>query len=109
ARFDERGASSRSAFETFCRHHAPWLDDFALFCAIKHAHGGRSWWRWPRDLRLRRPDALSLARAELGDEIRFHQFVQYQFDRQWESLKKHCQSRGVGLIGDIPIFVAHDS
>jgi 4-alpha-glucanotransferase len=102
-------AAGHEAFEFFCESQKGWLDDFALFSALKQADQGQAWSCWSKDLRLRRPEALRDARKHLAEEIQFTQFVQYQFDRQWLALRSYAAQRGVGLIGDIPIFVAHDS
>jgi len=102
-------ADRRNAFEEFCERESDWLADFAMFCALREEHGERPWWTWPARLRLGEPAALAQARERLGKEIRFHSFVQFQFDRQWTRFKQYCLKKGIGLIGDIPIFVAHDS
>ena len=99
----------RPQFETFCAEQAAWLDDFALFIALKDAQEGRSWQDWPEELVLRRPEALVRARRELEDVINHHRFAQFLFYRQWGSLKNYANARGIKLIGDIPIFVAGDS
>src|SRR5690606_7379762 len=106
-----RGAGSalRQPFAAFCEREQRWLDDFALYMALKEHHGGAAWTEWPEDVRLRRPDALERARQDLASEIRFHQFVQFQFRRQWSMLKTYANERGIRIIGDIPIFVSGDS
>ena len=106
-----RGAGSalRQPFAAFCEREQRWLDDFALYMALKEHHGGAAWTEWPEDVRLRRPDALERARQDLASEIRFHQFVQFQFRRQWSTLKTYANERGIRIIGDIPIFVSGDS
>ncbi len=86
-----------------------WLEDFALFLALKDAHGGRAWFEWQPELALRQPDALAAARRELADTLAFHQFVQWHFFEQWRAARRYANERGVNIIGDIPIFVAHDS
>lgn len=98
----------RARFEAFCeeRH---WLDDFALYTAIKRASGGAPWIRWDEDLALRKPEALARARRDLASEIAAVCFEQYAFAAQFAALRAYAASRGVGLIGDVPIFVAHDS
>ncbi len=88
---------------------APWLDEFALYRALKRAHGDRQWTHWPTELRDREPRALAEAAAALSDEIAFARFVQWRFAGDWRALRAYAHARGVGLIGDIPIFVAHDS
>jgi 4-alpha-glucanotransferase len=109
ARFAQRNGEVHSGFEKFCEGQKTWLDDYALFCSLKDRHNGAEWCMWERDLRLRKAGAIERAKKELRREIEFHQFVQYQFDRQWRRFKNYCQDKGIGLIGDIPIFVGHDS
>ncbi len=99
----------RTAFEAYTAQEAGWLDDFALYMALKSAHNGVSWQDWPRPLVLREPAALARTRQELHDTVGLHQFGQFLFERQWQALKTHAQENGVRLIGDIPIFVAGDS
>ncbi|HJD22463.1 MAG TPA: 4-alpha-glucanotransferase [Candidatus Gemmiger faecigallinarum] len=86
-----------------------WLPDYCLYMAIKQQNGMRDWQQWPRPLRLREPDALEQFRDEHADELGFWTFVQYEFDRQWQALKSYANSRGVRIMGDIPIYVAADS
>lgn len=102
-------AALRSAFEEFCAQEAGWLNDFALFMALKEAHGGISWHEWPDELVQREPAALEQARQDLAEEMELHRFRQFLFYRQWRALKEHAQQRNVRLIGDLPIFVADDS
>ena len=97
------------AFRRFCERNAHWLEDFALFRALKDAHGGRTWLQWPRAIRLRRSAALRDARQALAGAIDREQALQFLFDRQWHALRETCRALGVGLIGDLPIFVCHDS
>jgi 4-alpha-glucanotransferase len=105
------GAASgqRPDFEAFCRDEAGWLDDYALFMAVKDLHRGAPWVDWPDAIALRRADALEDWRARLRAEVRYHQFVQFQFRRQWRELRRYANERGVRIVGDLPIFVAHDS
>ena len=95
-------------YEAFCRT-SDWLDDYALFMALKDRHGGASWFTWEPDIRLRRPQALSAARQELAGEIQFWKAVQFLFFRQWAALKAYANGKGVYIIGDLPIYVAGDS
>lgn len=105
-----RGNSAlQSPFAEFCERHSAWLDDFALFLAIKETQGLRSWQEWPKELRLREPAALDRSRRQLADPIRLHQFRQFLFDRQWQAVKEYAHQHHVRLIGDVPIFVAMDS
>ena len=98
-----------TAFKDFTRQTASWLDDYALFRALKDAHGGVPWNEWKPELRSREPAALEKACAELQEEIEAYKFYQFLFFRQWFALKTYCNERGIKLVGDIPIFVAHDS
>jgi 4-alpha-glucanotransferase len=100
---------SRARFEAFAEREARWLDDFALFDALKRAHGGRAWIAWHEDVRDRKPGALDRARKDLAEDVLFAKRVQWLFDEHWTSFREHCRNSGVGLIGDLPIFVAHDS
>ena len=109
ATFRRRGLRHREGFAAFCEDNRDWLDDFALYLAIKRAHGDGPWVRWPAELRDRHPAALVEARRRFAEEIERHRFEQFCFDEDWRLLRQHCHRRGVGLIGDIPIFVAHDS
>jgi 4-alpha-glucanotransferase len=108
--FRARGnAGDRADFAGWRAAEHGWLDDYALFMALEHAHGGRPWWEWPAPLRDREPGALSRHRALLKNEIDFWAFVQWNFDRQCSALKAYANERGIGLVGDLPIFVAHHS
>jgi 4-alpha-glucanotransferase len=100
---------SVAQLEKFCAREAHWLEDFALFRALKKAHGGAAWTKWEAPLRNRDAKALARARFDLEEEIAFEKFVQWNFDSQWRALRAHAKSKCVALIGDIPIFVAHDS
>jgi 4-alpha-glucanotransferase len=102
-------ASLRAEFESFNRDHKRWLDDYALFRALKVATNGAAWHEWQPSLVSREPAALSRARDHFEKEIKAEKFYQFLFIRQWKALKKYCNERGIHLIGDIPIFVAHDS
>ncbi|MHB1424189.1 MAG: 4-alpha-glucanotransferase [Gemmataceae bacterium] len=104
-----RSQVSRSDFEEFRVREAGWLDDFALFMALKEVHGGLSWHEWPEELILRDPDALQLARQELAEEMDLHRFRQFLFHRQWTALRQYARECKIRLIGDVPIFVADDS
>ena len=99
----------RRACETFAAQNASWLDDYALFRALKTAHGGAAWYEWEQPLVRRTPAALNRAREELHDQIEAQKFYQFLFFKQWLDLKAYCNRRGVKMVGDVPIFVAHDS
>lgn len=99
----------RQAFAQWCESVASWLDDFALFVALKTENGGRPWTEWPSDVSLRDEAALAAARVRLADAIGSVKFRQWLFFAQWDELKTYANERGVKIVGDIPIFVAHDS
>jgi len=102
-------AAEREAFTAWCTEHASWLDDYALFMALETGSGYKPWWEWDAGLQRRTPAALAAARTKHADEIAFWQFVQWQFDTQLSAVKKYANARGVFLMGDLPIFVAHHS
>lgn len=99
----------RGSFETFTQQVAFWLDDYALFRAIKMTQDQKSWLEWEKPLRLREEDALLAAHEELLEEIRAQKFYQYLFFKQWNRVKNYANGNGIKIIGDIPIFVAFDS
>ncbi len=102
----------RGAFEYFCTEQAYWLDDFALFMALKIYHieqDGGVWNTWPYDIAHRKPEAIAWWSAHLADDVRYHKFLQYLFFKQWLELKSYANERGILVVGDIPIFVAFDS
>jgi len=99
----------RRAIARFAHQQRAWLSEYALFAALKRAHGGRAWTEWDPALRDRQPARLAVARKQLGREIDFEVFTQLIFDRQWQALRAHARSRGVALWGDVPIYVAPDS
>lgn len=96
-------------FSTFCQQNSFWLEDFTLFMSLKDAHGGAAWVTWASDIASRQPEAVSRWTQHLADSIRAHKYFQWLFFRQWWALKKYANERGVRIIGDVPIFVAHDS
>ena len=107
--FAEATADDRVAFTAWCTAQAEWLADYALFMALEAAHDGQPWWLWPEPLRTRDRAALAAARHAHADEIAFWQFVQWSFDTQWAAIKSYANQRGVAIMGDLPIFVAHHS
>lgn len=96
-------------YDRFCEDSAWWLDDFALYMALKNAFSGKAWSEWDELLRMRDEDALHLARQTLADDIGFYKMQQYLCHSQWFALKKYVNSLGVKIIGDMPIYVATDS
>lgn len=97
------------AFADFVAAEAWWLQDYALFMALKDQHDGRAWSQWEAELRDREPAALAEARTRLAEAIQSHYFQQWIFFEQWLALKAHANERGIRIIGDIPIYVAMDS
>ena len=97
------------AFEAYCVKQGRWLDDYALFTAIKESHAGQPWVRWTAPLAQREPAALYEAEEELATAIRNIKIQQFLFERQWHALRVHCHRRHIQIVGDVPIFVAHDS
>jgi 4-alpha-glucanotransferase len=97
------------AFDDFCAAERAWLDDHALFVVIKRRMQHAGWFEWPVELRDRHPRALEVIQGELAEELRQEKFAQFVFYHQWHGLKRHCRRRGIGLVGDIPIYVNYDS
>ena len=110
AGFPRRAArEDREDFEAFRVRETAWLADHSLFCALREAHGGRPWLQWDGALVRRDAAALEATRGRLTAEMLFHDFAQWLFARQWNAVRLHAAARGVGLIGDKPIYVSHDS
>ncbi len=96
-------------FRDFCKKESDWLEDFVLFFSLKSYQDNRPWTEWPKKLRMRDPKALAEYAEKFHDELQWHRFVQFIFFRQFEKLHHYAQKHHVKLIGDLPIFVAHDS
>ncbi|GAC1508088.1 MAG: 4-alpha-glucanotransferase [Chloroflexota bacterium] len=103
----DSGAAANLA--AFTADNADWLDDFALFAAIKDDHGGRPWNDWESELRQRDTAALDHARERLDTEIALQRWIQYTFFQQWNALKRYANAQEIRIVGDMPIFVAYDS
>ncbi len=100
----------KKEFEAFKKNpDNDWLSDYALFMALKDANNGRAWNTWSEDIKLRKKDALKKAHEKYKEEVDFYSFLQYLFSKQWEALKSYANSKGIEIIGDIPIYVAFDS
>src|SRR5438105_9474682 len=104
-----RRTGDHPQFEAFCAANAGWLEDFALYAAIRRSRAGRPCTEWEPDRRSRDRAALDRARRVLRAEIDQQRFEQYLFDDHWQALRDECHELGIGLIGDLPIFIAHDS
>lgn len=105
--FDRQPPELHERIEAFRRAQASWLDDYALFAALNETHG--YWVEWAPPLRDREPAAIDQAREELQQQVDFHIFCQFLFFEQWQALRGRANALGIGVVGDIPIFVAHDS
>ena len=104
SRFEET-----EGYRDFIRENAIWLEDYALFMAIKERFHGRDWQSWSVSLLMRLPPVMEAYRQELQESIRFQYFLQYEFFRQWKALRAYANSRGIQIIGDVPIYVPLDS
>ena len=108
--FLRSGASAAlRRFETFCAQNAWWLDDFVLFDALRARHKLACWNQWQRDLAYREPPALTNARADLADDIQIRSALQFAFYEQWRAVRRYCAARAIRVVGDVAIFVNHDS
>ena len=96
-------------FSDFCRENRPWLDDYALFMSLKEENGSRSWNEFPEELKFHREDAVREAERRLARTIRKYKILQFFFFKQWKSLREYANSKGIRIIGDMPIYVAYDS
>ena len=106
----ERGAERyEEEIAAFRQENGWWLENYALFMAIKASQGMKAWSEWPEELRLREDAAMEKARKELRQDVEFYIFVQFLFYRQWEALRDYAHDKGIRFIGDIPIYVALDS
>jgi 4-alpha-glucanotransferase len=107
--FQEAQGNLKQDAEEFYSLQADWLDDYALFMALKEFYGGKPWTAWKTEYRDRIPDALEYFRVEYQFSIERQKYFQYLFFSQWDSLSAYAKSKGVTIIGDLPIFIAHDS
>lgn len=96
-------------YAAFCRQNAAWLEDYALFMALKDSFDGKPWYQWEEELKRRESKALAEARSLYEQDIGFYCFLQFCFQKQWQALKDYANQSGIHMIGDIPIYVAYDS
>ncbi len=108
-RFDEKKNYNTVDYQVFVNNNQEWLKEYAIFIALKDRFGGKPWWEWPEEFKLRQPDVLEKFIASSKNEISYHQFVQYHFYKQWSELKRYANKKNIKIIGDIPLYVAHDS
>lgn len=99
----------RRAYQVFVTDHAAWLEDFALYTALRHENNQQSWSQWPNALRARERSAIAQAKTRLADTIEQSRFEQFLFFRQWHALKQYANERGVEIFGDLSNYVAYDS
>jgi len=99
----------KKSFLEFCENEKSWLEDYALFIALKDYYEGKSWNEWEKEISQRKNTAVKHFKNLLKDEIEFHKFIQFLFFKQWLELKSYANSKGIKIIGDLPIFVAFDS
>ncbi len=97
------------SFQKFCEDERYWLLDYALFMSIKESQEGRSWTDWPRELQNPGPVRKQALRAKFSDEIKYYSFVQFLFYHQWDALRNYAKERDITIIGDLPLFLSHDS
>lgn len=96
-------------FDAFCKDKKDWLEDYALFMALKDSEGGVAWSEWEDDLRFRDKKTLKKAKKEYAEDIEFYKMLQYLFFKQWNELKAYANDRDIKIIGDVPIYVSGDS
>lgn len=109
AAFSDDPGVHEEEFQRFRQQQAFWLENYALFMALKQEYRNQAWYQWPADLAAADQETLGAARRDLAREIRFHEFVQFLFFHQWQDLRGYCHHRGIELIGDLPLYVALDS
>lgn len=98
-----------TCYEEFCEANGAWLEDYAMFVVLRRMHDELPWWQWPEPFRRRRPETIRRARQDFAEQIRNVCILQFLFDQQWKRLRRHCNSRGIRLIGDLPLYPSHDS
>jgi len=101
--------TDHDSFDAFCKNNSAWLDDYALFMACKNIYKNAVWADWDVKIRTRNLSALKEWRERLAPQIEIHKFAQFEFSRQWEKIRIHCGEYGIKVMGDVPIYVAHDS
>ncbi len=104
-----RSRNEVKEFQAFKVKNKFWLEDFALFMAVKNYHKGIVWSRWDKEIAFREKGAVKKWKEKLSDEISYHEFIQYTFFKQWKKVKNYANNRGIKIIGDVPIYIAYDS
>ncbi len=108
-KFARSPGSLEGEFEAFCREHTAWLEDYALFMALKRHFRWAPWTAWERPIARRDAQALAAWRERLAEEVAYQRFIQFVFEKQWQRVRQAAQARGIRIMGDMPIFVGHDS
>ena len=98
-----------SKFWEFLTRNLDWVSNYALYMTVKNVNGGVCWTEWPEDIRLRKESAIEEYKAKYKDEILFYEYLQYLFAKQWNALKKYANTKGIKIVGDVPIYVSFDS
>lgn len=106
--FERSNVLEDEDYKSFVEENSFWLDDYALYMAIKDSMGGKSWLEWNKELKTRKPEAVNKAKKELKKDIDFYCFQQYYFAKQWAKLKGYANEKGIQIVGDLPIYVALD-
>ena len=104
-----KGLPIYKQFDNFVKDNADWLEDYALFMALKSHFNNVSWGEWETDIKFRKPEAMSRYEEQLSDDIGYWKFIQFEFYIQWNALKQYANSNGIEIIGDIPIYMGYDS
>lgn len=107
--YERSNISENRSFREYIAQNADWLNDYALYMAVKNSFGGKSFIEWDEDIRTRQPEAMARYQKQYAKEIEFYQFQQYKFSEQWAKLKKYANKQGIKIIGDIPIYISFDS
>lgn len=107
--FHNSGIEKEADFQAYVKDNSYWLDDYALYMAVKNSFDGVSWSEWDEDIKLRRSGVMAQYREKYAEEVAFYQFQQYLFAKQWFALKEYANRKKIQIIGDIPIYVAFDS
>ena len=104
-----KGLPLYKQFDNFVKDNADWLEDYALFMALKSHFNNVSWGEWETDIKFRKPEAMTRYEEQLSDDIGYWKFIQFEFYLQWNALKQYANSNGIEIIGDIPIYMGYDS
>ena len=107
--YERSNIKDNKEFQKFKENNAVWLEDYALYMAVKNSFGGASWIEWREDIRLRKPEAMKSYKEKYESEVEFYRFQQFLFATQWLALKEYANKKKISIIGDIPIYVAFDS